>query len=94
MFRYSNTRTDHRPYAHPRVRRVDYTDPEVLVALTGGTSPWMSRDEVMELLHVSRSTLDQWRARGDFPEGKQLPNRKMLWPRPLVAQFIDKLPDV
>lgn len=56
---------------------------------------WMTVEEVLQLLGVSRRTVDGWRKRphDPFPSPKRLPNGCIRYSRIAVCCWLDALPD-
>ena len=53
----------------------------------------LRRQEVLNLLGVSRSTLQRWEAEGRFPRRRQIGPCSVGWREADVLAFIDSLPD-
>ncbi len=54
---------------------------------------WLNLNEVLELLGVAKSTFMEWRARGEAPPAKKLPNGRLRFRRDDVEAWLDGLPD-
>jgi predicted DNA-binding transcriptional regulator AlpA len=55
---------------------------------------WMTYEEVLAEVGVTRSTMDKWRVTGRGPKFKKLPNGKLRARRADVEQWLDLLPEV
>lgn len=53
---------------------------------------WLTLDQVLEELNVSRSTFDKWRVDGRAPRLRKLPNRRLLIHRHDLDAWIAGLP--
>ena len=49
--------------------------------------------EVIELVGVSRATLDRWRRSGAFPAALQLGEQAIGWRRSTVLEWLDSRPE-
>jgi excisionase family DNA binding protein len=54
-------------------------------------STFLTFQEVCEMLSVSRSTLNQWRSDGRFPEMTRLPNGSLVIRTSVLDEWIDGL---
>lgn len=54
---------------------------------------WMTYEEVLEEVGVSRSTMDKWRLTGRAPRFKKLPNGQLRLKRPEFEQWLESLPE-
>jgi predicted DNA-binding transcriptional regulator AlpA len=54
---------------------------------------WMTYEEVLEEVGVSRSTMDKWRLTGRAPRFKKLPNGQLRLKRPDFEQWLESLPE-
>ena len=53
---------------------------------------WLTLEEVLNELQVSRSTFDKWRATGRAPRLRKLPNSRIIIHRHDLDAWIEHLP--
>lgn len=59
---------------------------EQLPAMGNFKKDWLTTDEVMEMMNVSRRTVQNYRDEGKIPFSKE--GRKILYPRQGIEQFL------
>ena len=57
----------------------------------GAADPWMTVEEVMEELGITRRTWQQWRARRCTPVASRLPNGELRMRRSAYNEWLDSM---
>jgi predicted DNA-binding transcriptional regulator AlpA len=77
----------------PPEKRATSARPGTVASMNAGSSHWLTVDEVLEHLTISRSTWDKWRQKQCSPKAKRLPNGSLRIRADWLDEWLDQLPE-